>query len=121
VAAIIMISSERRGNDPRIPRACDKFARPDPSAIIATTPHHQMGSMLELSILLIVRTTTEALAQSHSFYDSSGRIADRSTTDSSGATVDAIGDPEKAGAFLCGVVFFRAKFDAGRSMLFVQL
>jgi hypothetical protein len=37
------------------------------------------------------------------------------------AIVDAIGDPEKAGAFLCGVAFFRAKFDAGRSMLFVQL
>jgi hypothetical protein len=49
--------------------------------------------MLELSILLIVRTTTEALAQSRSFYDSSGRIADRSTTDSSGATLlyDAAG------------------------------
>jgi hypothetical protein len=30
-------------------------------------------------------------------------------------------DPEKAGAFLCGVAFFRAKFDASRSMLFVQL
>src|ERR1700722_2824609 len=37
------------------------------------------------------------------------------------AIVDAIGDPEKAGAFLCGVAFFRARFDAGRSMLFVQL
>jgi hypothetical protein len=27
----------------------------------------------------------------------------------------------QAAAFLCGVAFFRAKFDAGRSMLFVQL
>jgi hypothetical protein len=27
----------------------------------------------------------------------------------------------KAAAFLCGVAFFRAKFGAGRSMLFVQL
>jgi hypothetical protein len=59
--------------------------------------------MLELSILLIVRTTTEALAQSRSFYDGTGRIADRSTTDSSGATplYDAAGRNPRDARFSC--------------------